>query len=223
MTFLELQTATKSFLADRADFTTAIAKEFINRAYQKMANSFQFYELDGTDESITTVDGTASYNTPSGVRSIRVIKITGDTEYEVIAQTMAWYERQDTTSDNKGLPEHYIRYGSKIFFWPTPDDAYEVRIRYLKDTTELSADADVPVFPEEWHELLFLSAASSACFQFGMAQRGMELKNEFLGAVTALQEETTMDSRHRIGQVRLQRTRRSHRLGYPDPDYAETP
>lgn len=223
MTFQEMYEEAQSYLADRGDYADADAQDDINRAYRRLCNAFSFYESEDTDASITTADGTASYDTPSDVVSIVSIKITGDTEYTLTPQIMPWYERQDTTDDNKGIPEFYIRHGSKLYLWPTPDDEYSLRIRHEKPPTALAANDDEPVIPEEWHEIIVLQAASRACFRFGMAQRGQELKNEALGMISGLQEQTTKDARYRIGQMRLQRTRRSSRLGYPDPDYAETP
>ena len=223
MTFLEIYTQTRTYLADRADYTVALAKADVNRAYKKICNAFRFYEIDDTDTSIATVDGTSSYSVPSGIREIISMKVTGDTEYQILQQEMGWYERQDTTDDNKGLPEYYIRHGSLFYFWPTPDDAYDIRIQYRTMPDDMSADGDEPVIPEEWHEAIAASAASTACFKYGMAQRGQELKNEYLGLISGVQEDTTRDSRYRIGQMRLQKTRRSTRLGYPDSDYAETP
>ena len=223
MDFQDLYEDAQSYLADRADYLTADAKADVNRAYKKICNAFKFYEIDATDTSIATVDGTSSYTTPSGVREIITMKITGDTEYLILPMEMGWYERQDTSDDNKGVPEYFIRHGSLLYLWPTPDDAYDIRIQYRTMPADMSADADEPVIPEEWHEAIAFSAASVACFRFGMAQRGQELKNEYLGVITGIQEDTTRDSRHRIGQMRLQRTRRSSRLGYPNSDYAETP
>jgi len=223
MEFKDIYEDAQFCLADRADYTDELAKADVNKAYKRICNAFRFYEIDGTDTSLTTVDGTASYTTPSAVREIMTMKITGDTEYTLIAQEMVWYERQDTTSDNRGIPEYFIRHGSLLYLWPIPDDAYVLRIQYRTIPADMVAADAEPIIPEEWHEAISLNAASRRAFKFGMAQRGQELKNEYLGFVTGIQEDTTRDARYRVGQMRLQRTRRSSRLGYPDPDYAETP
>lgn len=223
MTFAELYAETRGMLGTRADFTVAQAKAYVNRAYKRLCNAFQYYEIDSTDTSKSTVANTATVAIPTGAREIISIKITGDTEYEIIPKTIDWYERQDTTTANTGVPVYYVRYGSNILFWPTPDDAYALRVRYRGLPADMSSDNDTPVIPAEWHDTIVMLAASYAAFALGMAQRGQELKNEALGMLSAIQEDNTRDSRHRIGQVTLMRTRRSTRLGRNDPGYAENP
>ena len=223
MTFQELYEELQEYLGNRTDLTDAKAQDAINRAYLRICDSFNFYGTDDTDTTITTSDGTASYTRPTDIDEIISVKITGDTEYTLDLRTIDWYERQDTSSDNTGVPEVCVPYGANLLFWPTPDDTYSIRIRGKSVPTEMSSDSDEPVIPTKWHEAIILSAASRECFKRGMIERGQDLKNEYLGLISGLQEEKTKDARHRVGQISVQRTRRSNRAGYPDPNYAETP
>lgn len=221
MQLSEMRTEVQSYLSNRGDLSDSDTDEMLNRMYRQLAMSFRFYELDQTDTSITTSDGTASYNVPTGARVIISIKITGDTEYILDPETIEWYEDQDTTSDNKGVPEKFVRYGSNLLLWPTPDDSYSLRVRYRKLPAELSQDSDEPVYPEDWHEVIILLSTSRLAFRFGDEKKGQNLKNEALGLISALQEDPTQDQRQRVGQVAYQRTRRGNIRR--DPDYAESP
>jgi hypothetical protein len=38
--------------------------------------------------------------------------------------------------------------------WPTPDDSYDLTIRYYGNITPLSADADVSAINPDWHDVM---------------------------------------------------------------------
>lgn len=217
MTLDEMRTEVQAILGGRSDATDDIVDDYINAAYKQLAMSFRFYELENTSTSTTTVSGTASYAVPTGCRqTISIVDTTNKNKLE--PRDIAWYEQQDTSTDVTGAPEYYVRYGSNYLLWPTPDGAYSLRIRYtaLPDTITTGEE---PVYSVEWHRVLVFLAASSLCFRFGLDSKGMNLKNEALGMISALQEDQVQDARMRTSQVSFERTRPSGRLR----GYAENP
>lgn len=55
-------------------------------------------------------------------------------------------------------PPRYWTYWTSIEFSSTADQAYTVKLDYIKTTTVMSADADVPTVPAAFEELLVLGA-----------------------------------------------------------------
>jgi hypothetical protein len=53
----------------------------------------------------------------------------------------------------------YFIAGNNIYLRPTPSHVFEVRLWFIPRVTELSADTDIPVIPEEYHEMLAEYAA----------------------------------------------------------------
>jgi len=205
MTFLEMQTEVKLYLGNRPDLTTALVKDYISRMYDQISLVFRFYEIESTDTSITTVSGTAAYTTPSGVRVIQSIRDTTN-KNRLEAQDMNWYENQDDdSSTSSGKPLNYVRYGAQLLLSPVPDGAYALRIRVRNLPTALSADADTPVFPAEWHEVLVLLAASRASFIFGIETQAMNLKSEALALISSILEDPSQDQLRRVGQMIIER------------------
>ena len=203
-TFVLMQTEVKLHLGDHAKADTTVVKAWINRIYNMIASVFRDESLEASDTSITTVDGTASYTVPTGVRVITSIRDTTN-KLRLEPKDIDWYEDQDDSSDSKGQPEQWVRYAGSIFFWPTPDGAYKTRIRYRKAPTALSADSDESIFPSEWDDVIVLLAASKGAFILGMDRKGMNLKSEGLSILSQIKEDISQEQLRRVGQIAPQR------------------
>lgn len=193
--------------------TIAEAKKFVNRAYIQMAMSFQFYGLE-TSGTFNTAAGDFDYaiaTVAAGAKDI--IGIYNETDdCPLQEETIQWWEEIEVDPTTlQEAPRYWVRFGDELLLWPTPDTAYTLRIRYKTNPTELSSNGDEPVFPEEWHECIVLWAASKAAFSKGYTNIGVNIKNEYLSLVGALQEEQTMQARRRVGQIGVQRFGPHHR------------
>lgn len=209
MTFAEMYGEVNTYYGSHALLTatsSAKSKEFVNRMYRQLARSYRFYELDSTDTSKATVAGTATVAIPTGAREIVSVRDT-DNRVKLVKRDIEWYENQDQSSDVQGVPEYWIRYGSNILFWPTPDGAYDLQIRYMALPALLSADGDTPVYPADWHEVIVLLAASRAGYWLGLDTKAMNFKSEALGLIASLTEDIASDKMHSTGQMAVQRTR----------------
>ena len=66
----------------------------------------------------------------------------------------AWYEKYNTGSQTSGRPIHFtIGNDMSIKLGPKPSAVYRVSGEYQKSVDTMTADADVPVYPAEWHKL----------------------------------------------------------------------
>ena len=58
-----------------------------------------------------------------------------------------------------GYPQYIsVNDQRELVLYPTPDDAYTLKGRYVKGLQTLSADADVPEMPEQFHEAIVWKA-----------------------------------------------------------------
>lgn len=221
MQFSEMYTELEEYFGSHPRLTassSAKSKEFINRFYFQLARSYRFFELDKTDTSKVTVANTVSVAIPTGAREIISVRDTTN-KNKLIRRDIDWYESQDQATTSAAVPEYWLRYGNIILLWPTPDAAYNLQIRYLALPTALSADDDEPVYPEDWHEVIVLLAASRAGFWLGMDTKAMNFKSEALGLIASLTEDITADRMHSTGQMAIQRTRRRSN----DSDWPQLP
>jgi hypothetical protein len=211
MIFSDLYNEVKTNYPD-ADISTANAKKYVNRAYRQIALTYSFYESEGTSSFNTVADQSAYAvaTVAAGARDIISIRDTTN-KYNLKPETIQWYNEQDVSTDVSSQPLYYVRHGANILLWPLPDAVYAMLVRHRTLPADLSADGDTPKFPEPWHEVLAMLASAKAGIAAGFGDIGQNFKNEALGLIGSIQEDTTMEARRRIGQISIQRTRRTAR------------
>ena len=89
----------------------------------------EFLTLTG---SVTTVDGTQSYTSPTRMKSVEEMYISGGNHitplhggYEAFQQYI-----EDSSTPAEGEPQYYCVYNDKVYFTPIPDAAYTVVVEY---------------------------------------------------------------------------------------------
>lgn len=200
----QIRTYVLQYLGKRSDVTTALADDFINQSYLELAASFFFKLLEQVDVGTTTVASTSSYSLPT--KNLYVDSITDLTNKRKLeAKDMEWYQDQDHEED--GQPLYWVHSVDEIILQPIPDGVYDLRIVGRKLPTVITSDATIPDLPENWHLILALHAAADLAFMFGMDERGMMLKNEMLGKISAAMEVRTFERMRQYGQITVQKTK----------------
>jgi len=141
-TFANLKSRIEGYL-DRTDINSEIGTA-INKSIE-FYSKYPFWFAE-TSTTFSTVADQETYGTgdglPSDLRRIVYLKITiSGSDYDLKERPIGWLQDQDP-SNNSGQPEYYVFYGSKIYLYPIPDDAYTVTIFYKKNYSALSADGD---------------------------------------------------------------------------------
>lgn len=147
---------------DEQELSKAEADELLNRSYWEICDKFPFREKEAT-VSFSTVAETNEYSVltsiGSGFEGIRKVSLTDlaglvrSLDRMTLDRYRSVYEYGSTS-----IPTSYIRDGSLLRLWPTPDNIYAVTIDYLKSLADLG-DANNPEIPQVWHEIIFLGAA----------------------------------------------------------------
>jgi hypothetical protein len=115
--------------------------------------------LTVTESEIRTQQETASYSTVAGDatlelpanfgREIDVHDEGGDHKLDQIG-----LRELDELPEESGRPVEYAVEGDEIRLYPTPDGAYELRLRYWRLPADMAADADEPEIPKQHHHRL---------------------------------------------------------------------
>jgi hypothetical protein len=138
----------------------------INRHYRRLVSLPGLQHLRDTTTTFPSVSGQAEYQIAS-VAKIKRIWDTANRRY-LEPMTMAQYRQlsPEAITDNTGTPLFWVwesMSGSSspkfdLYLYPTPDAILTYTADVTSVLTLLSADADVPILPLDFHDLLFLGA-----------------------------------------------------------------
>ncbi len=175
-TFLTMQTELQLHLRQRTGLLTSV-KQKLNEAVLEvmlLAKPPEFFETT----LITTVAGTSAYDLTA--QSNNILAIVGVTigSTSTVKPTRLTkgdyreFDEQWQTSDTRGRPHKWFRFGQEIIFYNSvPDAVYTVTVRHLERPTVLAADADVFPLPLEWEEPVIVRAASKMFTLLGNLDR----------------------------------------------------
>lgn len=152
MTLTQLRTALRVRLGVATNdtfYTDAVLTDLINEAMFVVENEHD-WPWDLTQETITTVIGTAAYTPNANWYQTKELFIS---PYEVFDYMPL---KAVDEIPNSGRPLYYAIAGNasgveQIIMKPTPDAVYTVTHRYYKTVTALSADGDTPIMPTQFH------------------------------------------------------------------------
>uniref|UniRef100_A0A6M3KXW4 Uncharacterized protein n=1 Tax=viral metagenome TaxID=1070528 RepID=A0A6M3KXW4_9ZZZZ len=136
---------------------------WVNRAYNHLTTrdrffgvrrDFYFPQLE-TSSTANTVDGTAYVSVPTDCLIIREVYDTTNNRKLVNvphSEYVGYTSRTDTTAE--GQPTSWVRQGTYIYLYPTPDATYALRIYHRKIPVVLSVDGAVTEIGDEWDDII---------------------------------------------------------------------
>lgn len=143
-----------------------IIKAGINEAYSDIAAARDWKILED-DAAVTTTSGTMEYtpvtSSSTTPRIRRIQSVLDETNNRYLQEvTRDDFERDypyvDTTSaNNLGQPTYWFSSGYdsnrdlKIKLYQVPNSTLSLRVFYFFEPVELSADADIPLIPDQYH------------------------------------------------------------------------
>jgi hypothetical protein len=130
---------------------------YINDGYLNLVRRVNYY-VDEATSDYSTIAGTAMYSLPADFARVRSVRRT-DIQREMTGVGLRTIDRSVSTS---GAPYAYAMDGANAHFYPTPDQAYPIEVRYWKLPAQLVADTDVPTIPADYHSLLVYWAVAAA-------------------------------------------------------------
>jgi hypothetical protein len=123
------------------------AKQAINDAIDDIARQASVPLLEGA-WTVPIVAGTATYTLPAD--DVRLLSAFDAELHQSLSESDQ--ETLDVSSPASGRPTTFAQYGGSVTFYPTPNRAYSVQVRYLRDPASITADgADITtVMPDSY-------------------------------------------------------------------------
>lgn len=186
-TYSNFQTYLKFELGERTDLDSYLPiwtnQSYLNFCSRKSVGAKDLFlpKLDVIDESKSTVDGQQWVIEPTDALFIHTVwDESNDNKLDYLAPDKYWNKtgRKDTSSEGK--PNTWTPYGSKLYLYPTPDDAYELEIPYRKRPALLSATSDTTVIGAEWDEVILKLAVIIALRKLRMYKRADDEEKEWI-------------------------------------------
>jgi len=145
---------------------TAVA-DFVNKAQRDIINSEVEWPFTVQNESDTTVDGQRLYDFESDAKTLKWGTFTVQETASLPEKRLSYisydeyldlYHESDTNPDGsaEGLPEYvYHTPDNKYGLSPTPDKStYTIRYAYYATNADLAVNADTPVVPDRFHDVI---------------------------------------------------------------------
>jgi hypothetical protein len=161
MTFLEIQNRVMARTNLSSDVARERIKGFINERCRDVQTTVNLGSVRRGTVTATTTSG-SSFLTPSGI--IKPLTITFPEMNRVLGErSMDQMRVFDSALQWIGAPELYAVYkvnpsSIELFLEPQPDSDYDLTIDAVMRGADLTADDDVPGFPEDYHDILVFGA-----------------------------------------------------------------
>lgn len=148
-------------------YSSTEIKSYINDTQNDIFNEYRLRFMQ-TSQNYTLAANTSDITNGVGLPTnyVQALDLTltsaGDKLllYRDIAEMDVIYpDSDDLTTHPANVPNVWYFYDDTIRVYPTPNEAYTVKLKYWKKPTLLSADGDVPEIPSEFEEILVVGAA----------------------------------------------------------------
>lgn len=197
MTLTQLQTEVQGHGFDQNVFGTRIPV-YLNDGLREMCRKVKFYS-DEADSSFTTTAGTATRALPADFAQVRSVRDTTNTR-ELTRITL---RDIDASPSSTGTPVAYALDGASIRLLPVPDGVVNLSIRYWKLPAAITADADIPGIPEDYHnELVYYALAR--CFE---SEDDVQMAQYYDGKWTAALRDMAADLRFPDAEMTVSQVR----------------
>jgi hypothetical protein len=150
-------------------YSTAEIANYLNDTQNDVFNEYPTLKFMKTSQNYTVTAGVADITNGSALptdfsTAIDLINTTAGQEQVIPYMEsdqidLLYPDAEDTTRNPAGVPLYWYLDGVTPKLFPTPAAAYTLKLRYYKKPTELTGDADVPVIPSEFEELLVEGAS----------------------------------------------------------------
>jgi hypothetical protein len=149
----------------RTNLTTTAARDrikaYVNERLRRVATSTNVGRVRFGSVSINTV---ANVNTITSTGLVKIVTASIPAENQILDErTTDQLRSYDTDVSQNGVPRFFAVKAVNattltVQLYPEPDAIYAVVLEGILTGTDLSADADVPGLPEDFHDVLIFGA-----------------------------------------------------------------
>lgn len=175
MTFLEMQNQVSYYLDDLqfAYFTPVQVKRWLNNAQESVQKQViqAFEDLFVKCVQTSTVIGQREYNLPDDFRKLNRLQLilsgtTPQTEnpFDLVKITRG---EENAYFQNVGTPRAFYFLNKQLILTPYPNQVWVLRMDYTYRLEPMVNDTDVSEIPEEYHELIAVTATVDGLIKDG--------------------------------------------------------
>ncbi len=160
LTIGDLVPKVKLKLGGRTDINARIT-EWLMDAYREIAMAYDFETLETSTSDICS-PGSDTYLYPPQARALKsVVLMNGSTPVPIRKKNIQVVRRYQT--GNPGLPALWAPFGNSYILRPAPNKGYPILLDFWRkpdfgDETEATVNAVLVELPDDWIEILKLSA-----------------------------------------------------------------
>jgi hypothetical protein len=145
---------------DDSDIDTSFLNDVINEVYYEILNdSRTFWKFMEGTTTFSTVAGTSDYVKATIGSDIDEIYDIFTDQGQLKSMNKREFDQFNYQNNVSGIPTRYIEWNGNITLYPTPSDVRQVTVRYYKDAVELTTDAQEPLIPRKFQDILVIGAA----------------------------------------------------------------
>lgn len=153
----------------------------INRSWWEIMDKLDFREKEASDTYTTEIGEntytiTELFGSTSIFDAIREVTLNyNNKQYKLNQMTLAVFnENYNSDEGEYAMPTHYIRDGSNMILWPTPDLEYNLTLYFQQVLSDIpSAGPDVP---QSWDEIVLYGAVWRGFMRMGDYNRSAAAK-----------------------------------------------
>jgi hypothetical protein len=181
--------------------TDAQWKDYVNTAYGDTLMRMPYAPWNEASTTVTIAASTRSGSLPTNV--FKVLAVYDATNgfpmvpLEGRAQVFNEYPQQTEV----GQAMHYRIFGGSLYVYPLPQSSTSYTVEYLVMPADLSADGDVPAFPEVWHDILVSGAVALAYRDDGNIAMAQEYEKEAAAMMAALIQDAMQPRQDRYYEI----------------------
>lgn len=176
---------------DNQEFPDNTLDQLLNRSWWDLLNRFPFKENE-TFVPFQTIVGQRLYALPVQFEAVRSMGIEADgLNLQQHQNLNPWTEREYETAYNsntflQAMPCYYVREGSCIKLFPTPDKIYTITLYYWMNLADLADPVVAPIIPRSWHEVIGYGAIWRGWTDLNDWTRGQVIREFTEGLINGL-------------------------------------
>lgn len=145
---------------DDTGFSSGTIKQFINDTQREIFNSYTLRFMESSTTLTATIGSAVAGTLPADYQIAIDLRITAPVNYAKLLLPIDYKELDsyNPAQTTNGVPSYWYEFGTSISTDVPAVSALTYTLRYYRTPTELLADADVPVIPSEFQEVLVLGA-----------------------------------------------------------------
>jgi hypothetical protein len=176
-------------------------KDYVNTAYGDVLTRLPYAPWNEASATVALSAASRTGALPTDVFKVTAVYDATD-QFPLVPlegrnQVFQEYPQQTET----GQPMHYRLLGGNILVYPIPEAATNLTVEYLKMPADMSADADVPAFPSQWHDALVSGAVALAYRDDGNMQMAAEYEKESQGMIASLIQDSMQPRQDRYYEI----------------------